>query len=221
MNRFIQKLTLPVKLTVLSFLMIVSFFSNANAEDIVLLSAGATWKKQYVFFPPKVSVKSAKAANLPTDPASRAKLLSKRIKSGFKTEMLKPDWMHSKFDDTEWHSDFGPNFSKRGWGIKSRDSLSLGLEYTRGTDIFVSEIGLMALRGKFIVKDVTKVKKLSLDITYRGGIVVYLNGKEIVRKSLPVGKLKFDTAADDYPTEAFWIRKKGRNTPLLSIPTYF
>ena len=36
--------------------------AKADAGETTLLSAGSTWKKHYVFFPPKVSVAAAKAA---------------------------------------------------------------------------------------------------------------------------------------------------------------
>ena len=116
-------------------------------------------------------------------------MIAARVSSGFNTERLPSDWTKNIFDDYDWQSAPGVTFAKGGWGTRP----GVPLIYSRGTDTFVPEIGLMGLRGKFIVKDVAKINKLSLNITYRGGVVVYLNGKEIARNSLPAGEIKYNT----------------------------
>ena len=72
----------------------------------------------------------------------------------------------------------------------------------------------MALRGKFNVTEVGKAKGLKLTVSYRGGIVVYLNGREIAR-----GHLKKDAApddlADDYPADE---PKQVRELAGISLP---
>ncbi|KKM50412.1 hypothetical protein LCGC14_1556050, partial [marine sediment metagenome] len=64
------------------------------------------------------------------------------------------------------------------------------------------DIGRAAFRSYF---EITKVDKadLSLSLTYRGGVRVFLNGKEIARQHLPKGKLDTRTTADEYPPEAY------------------
>jgi len=75
----------------------------------------------------------------------------------------------------------------------------------------MNEIGLIAQRGKFIIKDPSKVKKLTLNMTYRGGFIAFLNGKQIASASLPKGKIAYDTPAEDYPLDAFVTKdKKGK-----------
>ena len=59
------------------------------------------------------------------------------------------------------------------------------------------------LRGRFQVDDPSKVKGLSLSVTYHGGIVVCVNGTELTRQHLPKGPLEPTTLAEDYPLEAF------------------
>ncbi len=73
------------------------------------------------------------------------------------------DWAKPDFDDSGWARFPGVSPDK------------------------VSFLALVCMRGKFKVTDPTKVKDLTLLATYRGGIVVYLNGKEIARGHLPKG----------------------------------
>ncbi len=47
------------------------------------------------------------------------------------------------------------------------------------------------------------MRGLTLSLEYRGGAVVYLNGKELTRKNLPAGAITDATLADKYPLEAF------------------
>jgi hypothetical protein len=62
----------------------------------------------------------------------------------------------------------------------------------------------LCLRGKFAVEDPDKVRKLTLTLAYRGGAVVYVNGKEVARGHLPAeGKIEPGTLAEDYPPEVF------------------
>ena len=60
----------------------------------------------------------------------------------------------------------------------------------------------LCLRGSFTVTDQSKVGDLKLSVGYRGGLVVYLNGREIARRNLPAGPLAKDTLADVYGPEA-------------------
>lgn len=62
---------------------------------------------------------------------------------------------------------------------------------------------LRCLRGKFEVTDLKQAGELSLRVRFRGGVVVYLNGKEIGRAFLPRGEIKPDTMAEAYPEEAY------------------
>lgn len=191
--------------------------SNASAEEINLLGAGSEWKKKHVLFPFKVSEKAAKVAGLPTEPASRAKLLEKSRKMGrstfkwgkFTPEKPPQNWMQKDFDDGDWLSAKGMEFDKGGYGINPHWSLVVA----RASNDYIPEIGLIAMRGRFVIKDAAKVKNLSLNLTYRGGFVVYLNGEELARRSMPEGKIEHDTPSDDYPIEAFLIEDNGKTRP--------
>ena len=78
--------------------------------------------------------------------------------------------------------------------------------WLRGTALLKCRTPLLSrssLRGKFVVADPARVGALSLSITYRGGVVVYVNGKEIARQHLPDGVLGPNSLAEAYPPEAF------------------
>jgi hypothetical protein len=66
---------------------------------------------------------------------------------------------------------------------------------------------MACLRGKFRIKAPADGFKLS--VGYHGGIVVFLNGKEILRKHLPEGELKPETPAEEYPLEVY-VDAKGK-----------
>ena len=59
------------------------------------------------------------------------------------------------------------------------------------------------MRGKFAVGDPSRVRGMTLSAEYRGGIVVYLNGREVARGTFPKGKGDMLELAEDYPLDAF------------------
>ena len=69
-------------------------------------------------------------------------------------------------------------------------------------------LALMSVRGKFEVTDPGKTQDLTLTVAFQGGIVAYLNGKEIGRANMPKGAISNDTFAEDYPIGAF-VHKDG------------
>ena len=88
-------------------------------------------------------------------------------------------WRESDYDDSSW--------------ARREDSMSEGW---RG-------ISLVCVRGKFAVQDPSKLQKLYLSVGFRGGIVAYLNGREVGRAFLPDGMVTPDTLAEMYPREAY------------------
>jgi len=182
------------------------------AGEVIVLGAGSPWRKHYTFFPPRLSEAAAKKKGLPTDPASRAGAVAKLVMSGLNTPPPPGNWTEPDFDDATWLRRAGVEFTTG----DSRMSAGAYLPYARGTDPFTKEVGLIAMRGKFIVRDPVRVKKLTLSIVYRGGFVAYLNGTEVARASLPRGKIGPDTAAESYPVGAFLAPPddKGRRRPL-------
>lgn len=94
------------------------------------------------------------------------------------------DWMASGFDDSAWARVRGPMFSSQ-FGIDDQWKLIL-------------------MRGRFDVPNPAKAGDLSLTVSFRGGVVVYLNGREVSRAFMPAGDLTLRTPAEPYPSETFF-----------------
>ncbi len=96
-----------------------------------------------------------------------------------------PDgWDALEFDDSGWRRLAGPPFGGYGGGA-------------------AAEIYLLCARTRFGVTDPAKAGPLTLDLTYRGGVVVYLNGREVARGHMPPGNVEPLTLAVDYEPEVF------------------
>ena len=74
------------------------------------------------------------------------------------------------------------------------------------------QVGAICMRTKFRLTDAAGVKSLKLAIRYRGGVRVFLNGKEVARKHLPEGDITLDTSAAAYPDKA-WVDASGKLLP--------
>jgi glycosyl hydrolase family 123 len=159
-----------------------------------VVGLGGYWRQHVTLTPPMISVATAKAAGLKTGPAAR--MLAAHSRRGRKRALAwrttpPPDgWMKPDFDDSAWGRVRGRAGSRH-------------------------EFGLICRRARFAVNDSAGVKKLSLDAGYVGGIVVYLNGREIARAGLPQGALTPDTPGDDYPVAAFVVSDGARKGKLL------
>ena len=88
----------------------------------------------------------------------------KHVWLNYKTPGPPQDWMDPDFDDGFW--DRGP----APLAVKS------------------ALVSKLCLRGKFTVTDPSAVKGLSLAVAYRGGLVVYVNGKELRREHIAPGQ---------------------------------
>ncbi|MCX7591231.1 MAG: hypothetical protein N2255_06335, partial [Kiritimatiellae bacterium] len=125
------------------------------------------------------------------------------------------DWMQSDFPDSSWSRFRLPR--------TRRPELDYGF-WRFGSH--GPSLALQCLRAKFTVPDPAAVKSLVLSIAYRGGLVVYLNGKEVARAHLPTsGTLAPDALAEDYPRETFTHEgmERGSNCILAEFghPTRF
>jgi len=79
----------------------------------------------------------------------------------------------------------------------------------RGTDDYIDhKTFTMSFRGKFNVTDPAAVEALRLEVKYRGGVVVFLNGKEVKRQDVPNGKLTIANPASPY-TDGAWVDGTG------------
>ena len=96
------------------------------------------------------------------------------------------DWMKPDFDDARW----------------LRQRLA-PLPHDRSALFADCWNRAIYLRTTFTVTDAAKVKALNLNLTYRGGVRVFVNGAELARGHLPAGELKADTPGADYPEDAY------------------
>jgi len=93
-----------------------------------------------------------------------------------------------------------PGFDDSGWGRYGSDLFEAVGGYGFGQ---LPDRAMLSLRTRFGVSDPAKAGGLKLALSYRGGIAVYVNGREIARQHLPAGKLAADVLAEAYPEEAF------------------
>jgi hypothetical protein len=101
---------------------------------------------------------------------------------------------------------FGADFDDSSWGRYQTDELA---EKTGGYGGGGEQAPMgtwgdrFHLRTCFGISDPAAAQDLSLELAYRGGVVVYLNGKEVGRGHLPAGGLDAAAFAEDYPVEAY------------------
>jgi hypothetical protein len=88
-------------------------------------------------------------------------------------------WQQPDFNDSTWFRHEGPMAE----GYRS--------------------LALVCVRGKFEVQDPARVAGLSLSLGFRGGVVAYVNGKEVGRAFLPEGTIGPETLAEPYPKEIY------------------
>jgi len=91
------------------------------------------------------------------------------------------DWMQSAFDDSTWARCRGPMLDK-----------STNVNWK-----------LVLARGRFEVTDPARAGDLTLSVRFRGGLVVYLNGRELTRAFMPKGPINPHTPAEPYPEEVY------------------
>ncbi|MGB2819799.1 MAG: hypothetical protein WBF17_02365, partial [Phycisphaerae bacterium] len=100
-------------------------------------------------------------------------------------------WARCDFDDASW---------PRARAVAPRMGSIEDVAFAPGVRF---STGRLSLRGKFIVRDPEAVGSLALSMKYRGGVVAYLNGREIARQDLPDGDLDPNAPGSPYPAEAF------------------
>ncbi len=101
------------------------------------------------------------------------------------------DWAGIGFDDSDWLDGRGP--FGRGYHAKLTfwDTGSAGQTHR------------VLVRGRFAVTDASAVAGLTLSLAYQGGVVVYVNGREVARGHVPAGKVNYDTLAEPYPDDTY------------------
>ncbi len=198
-----------LRLTVASLCVLIAIPTRGG--DAVVLDTYSYWTRFVVFRPIKVAVPQTDAASKPEDDAARrrageiSRLESSEISYqaehlGFfysikAASPLPPtNWMQPEFDDAAWWRSPGPWFPGHG---------NENVGYSDSVPGWSNHAALLCLRGRFYVEDPAAAKNLRLLVKFRGGIVVYVNGKEAARGHLPEGEINFETLAEPYPQEAY------------------
>ncbi|MEX0718464.1 MAG: glycoside hydrolase domain-containing protein [Planctomycetaceae bacterium] len=186
----------------LATLLSASAVHHAHAAETVEVPEGArdilsekspvrwhmTWRK------PIVPVEALKAAG---EQASEPAVLDIKMPYSSRVDMETletppppAEWKNADFDDSIWNRAYGPVFSQ----------------------FLHFQNGLLCFRTKFVVTDPAQVEGLFLDLGYRGGVVVHLNGKEVARNHMPAGEIAPNTPAVPYGEES-WLDSKGQPIP--------
>ena len=111
----------------------------------------------------------------------------------YNNDMPAANWYASNFDDAAW------NTGKGKFGYGSSSTYTTPLDY--GTDSENKYI-TSYFRSNFTINDLGQFEKLSANITYDDGFVLYINGKEVTRKNIAEGDVNNKTLASSYVNDA-------------------
>ena len=107
-------------------------------------------------------------------------------------------WTTTAFDDTAWpRRHFFAKYTHGEWDERAGGG---------SASPYLRELSLCC---KFTVSDPAAVGRLWLNLAYRGGVAVYLNGQELARGHLPAGTIEPGSPADAYPAKAH-LRDNGK-----------
>ncbi len=104
------------------------------------------------------------------------------------------DWTNPDFDDATWDRTRSPVEPDQPDG------------YTYGSRVAwhaAAACSRICLRSRFVVDDPLNATGLRLSLEYVGGVVAYVNGREVARGHLPAGELDPDAAAERYPDDLY------------------
>lgn len=109
------------------------------------------------------------------------------------------DWADPAFDDGSW--------LRAQWPVPELVGPVAGQESPLILRPY--ETAVIHARGRFEIADPTTVSACRFSLDYWGGVVVYVNGKEVTRQHLPAGAGNPDEVAEDYPEQA-WVLADGK-----------
>ena len=155
-------------------------------DAVTVLDGKSFWRWCEVSRKPVVTVAALKAVGL--EGARPKPLPGLYVDSPLPPE----DWRDPDLDDSAWPRGAGRNF---------------------GNLIFSKlQLTTACFRGKFACGDLSRTywkPTLYVSARFRGGIVVYLNGREVARAGMPKGRITLTTPALPYPDDLF-LKKNGR-----------
>ena len=158
--------------------------SVASAESGgTILSLAGPWRWAFAWRTPVFTADNPKFDAMPVDQRS----FTHRPKIQYlQTPPPPADWMKPSFTPTDWPRDM--------------DVLA------EGDDTF--QLGLLAARALFRVADPADAKGLRLELAFRGGAVVYVNGTELGRAGMPEGAVAPMSPATPYGDDV-WVDAMG------------
>jgi len=157
----------------LVFLAAVAPLVAADQTGRTVLATGSLWRS-YVMSRPA----SAEPVRAGDDPSRGPRVLGTPLN----TPAAPAGWMKADFDDSEWARVRGPVTTGGGDGGGK---------------------AVIYFRGRFGVDDPGAVRAVTIDLAYRGGVAVYLNGAEVLRRDMPEGEIAPGAPADAYPLDAY------------------
>lgn len=161
----------------------------AGGNGATILDTSGYWRNHFTIVPP-VARDGAELKKLPTV-------------SG-ETPPPPKDWAAPEFDDSNWARTPGRPLPCAQPEVRTTPIAEF-LEAGIGNSEMTSPaLAMLCMRGKFSVTDLAAAKGLKLSLRYRGGVVVYLNGKEVGRAGIAKDASGPGALADDYPKEAFF-----------------
>ncbi|HUV39923.1 MAG TPA: glycoside hydrolase domain-containing protein [Planctomycetota bacterium] len=159
--------------------------AQEKKPETLILDTSGFWRYHYVLRTPVVSKGGT----------------TEELEFKCETPLAPVDWMKPGFDDRSWHRARRaplPAIAGAWTELWKWDVGAVCLNHSSPC------LALICMRGRFEVTDAAEVKDLVLSVAYRGGVAVYLNGREIVRGHLPqAGPLTVETLAETYPDETY------------------
>ncbi len=196
----ITKTTLVAVLVTLG----LALAAPVGATETELVGVQTPWRV-FLRTGPYVGRKDGKLVGPDSRPLDLAKAEGPKQWKTFPSPAPAEGWFGADFDDSDWGRYQTDELGEKtgGYGVS--------FEGATGGDWF----DRLCLRTCFGISDPAAAQDLSLELAYRGGAVVYLNGKEVGRGHLPTGILDAAVFAEDYPAEAY-VTEDG-TTPLPGL----
>ncbi len=172
---------------------LVTTCAVASAEDtnrpVTILDGSGVWRVLHSWNAPLVRTSAGLQER--RNRSSRANPVER---PGFRFMTVDPGtgWTTTAFDDAAWpRRHFFAKYTNGEWDQRA------------GGGSASPYLRQLCLRGKFTVSDPAAVGPLWLNLAYRGGVVVHINGREIGRGHLPPGKIETGTPAEIYPVGVY------------------
>lgn len=179
----IRRLVRSVLLGVLLTCLAPGAAQTQEGKSVAVLQTQSLWRCAFAWGPEMARWESGEAtpyreAKPGTEPAKRG---MEKVQQDVVVQGPPAHWLKPEFDDAGWVAGPGPfqHLARR------------------------HDLALICTRGRFEVTDPSKVSGLTLNLVYRGGVAVFVNGQEVGRGHLPKGDLRASTLAEDYAKEAY------------------